>query len=140
MGAVQVSETVKTNSGRQSGFTLIEALISSVIVAVCVMAVSAAFYGGFQNLEDEGAMIEKVNYAAGKMDELIATDFARLSGGNDNVTVSGEQVYRSWQVSSYDVDGSPGAEPDAKLIVVTVGDVELVTLLVDSGGRVTCKR
>jgi hypothetical protein len=102
--------------------------------------VSAAFYGGLQNLEDEGAMIEKVNYAAGKMDELIATDFAKLSGGNDSVTVRGETVQRQWQATAYDVDGNPGAETDAKLILVTVGDVELATLLVDSAGRVTCKR
>ena len=114
--------------------------MSSVIIAVCVMAVSALFYGGLQNLHDEGATLEKVNYAAGKMDELIATDFARLSGGSDNVTVRGETVQRQWQVTPYDVDGNPGVESDAKRIVVTVGDVEFATLLVDSAGRVTCKR
>ena len=135
-----MSDMVTGHTGQKSGFTLIEALLSSVIIAVCVMAVSAVFYGGLQNLHDEGATLEKVNYAAGKMDELISTDFARLSGGNDNVTVQGENVQRRWQVTPYDVDGNPGVEPDTKLIVVSVHDVELKTLLIDSAGRVTCKR
>jgi len=126
--------------GHNSGFTLVEALLSSVIIAVCVMAVSAAFYGGFQNLRDEGRMLEQLNYAAGKTDELIATEFRRLSSGGDTVTVCGEQVPRKWQVTSYNVDGNPGAESDAKLTVVTVGNVRLATLVVDSAGRVTCKR
>jgi prepilin-type N-terminal cleavage/methylation domain-containing protein len=131
---------VKTDSAQHSGFTLIEALISSVIIAIAVMAVSAAFYGGLQNLDDEARILELVNYAAGKMDELIATHFVRLSGGTDQVTVQGENVQRQWQVTPYDVDGNPGVETDAKRIVVTVGDVEFATLLIDSAGRVTCKR
>jgi Tfp pilus assembly protein FimT len=131
---------VTTGGGQRAGFTLVEALLSCVVIAVCVMAVSAAMYGGLQNLHDEARMLELVNYAAGKVDELIATDFARLSGGTDNVTVRGEQVSRKWQVTACDVDGNPGVESDAKLIVVTVGGVKLKTLLVDSAGRVTCKR
>jgi prepilin-type N-terminal cleavage/methylation domain-containing protein len=123
-----------------SGFTLIEALLSSVVIAVCVMAVSAAFYGGMQNLRDEGRILEIVNYAEGKMDELIATDFDDINGGADQVTVQGETVQRLWQATPYDVDGDTAPESDAKLIVVTIEDVELSTLLVDSAGEVTCKR
>ena len=135
-----LDDMVTTGNGQRAGFSLVEALLSSVIIAVCVLAVSAAFYGGLQNLRDEAGLLEKVNYAAGKMDELIATNFARLGGGSDNVTVRGETVQRHWQITSYNVDGNPGVEPDAKLIVVTVDDVGLLTLLVDSAGRVTCKR
>ena len=122
-----------------SGFTLIEALLSSVVIAVCVMAVSAAFYGGTQNLRDEGRILEIVNYAEGKMDEPIATDFDDVDSGADQVTVQGETVQRHWTVTPYDVDGTPGVEMDVKLIVVTIEDVELSTLLVDSAGQVTCK-
>ena len=135
-----MSGIVRTERGQCSGFTLIEALLSSVILAVCVMAVSAAFYGGLQNLRDEGRTLEIVNYAEGKMDELIATDFGDVTGGTDWVTVQGETVQRHWQATPYDVDGNPGVEADAKLIIVTVEDVELATLLVDSAGQVTCKR
>jgi len=135
-----VSDMVTANTRQQSGFTLIEALISSVIIAIAVMAVSAVFYGGLQNLHDEGATLEKVNHASGKMDELIATDFDDITGGSDQVTVRGEQMTRQWQATPYNVDGNPGVELDAKLIVVTVGDVEFATLLVDSADHVTCKR
>jgi Tfp pilus assembly protein PilV len=123
-----------------SGFTLTEALLSSVVIAVCVMAVSAAFYGGMQNLRDEGRLFEAMNYAEGKMDELIATDFDNLSGGTDFVVVQGRELQRHWQVTPYDMDGDTAVDQDAILLVVTVQDVELATLLVDSAGRVTCKR
>ena len=128
------------NRKRQRGFTLIEALLSTMIISVTVMAVSAAFYGGFENLQDEGRLLEKVNHAAGKMDELIATDFTSITGGAEWVTVGGEQIQRRWQVSPVDVDGNPDVELDAKLVVVTVGDVEFTTVVVDSAGQVTCKR
>jgi hypothetical protein len=124
----------------RAGFTLIEALLSSVITVVCAMAVSAAFYGGFQNLRDEGRTLELVNHAAGKMDQLIATSFADLQSGSDSVTFKGETVPRQWSVSLYDVDGDTAPEADAKRIVVTVGKIELSTLVIDSAGLVTCKR
>jgi prepilin-type N-terminal cleavage/methylation domain-containing protein len=131
---------MRTDRLSDAGFTLIEAMLSSVILAVCVMAVSTAFYGGLQNLRDEGRMLEIMNYAEGKMDELIATDFAGVVSGSDNVTVQAISVPRQWSVTSYDVDGDAVPESDAKLIVVTIEDVELATLLVDSAGEVTCKR
>ena len=122
------------------GFTLIEALLSSVVMAVTVMAVSAMFYSGFQNLDDEARLLEKVNYASGKMDELISTEFSDITSGNDQVTVGGEQITRRWFVSLVDVDGNPGTEMDAKTIMMTVDDVEFMTIVVDSAGLVTCKR
>lgn len=134
------SETMTAHVQTEKGFTLIEALLSSVITAVCVMAVSAAFYGGFQNLRDEGQTLEMVNLAAGKMDELIAMDFADLQNGSDNVTIQGETVPRQWSVSLYDVDSDTASDPDAKRVVVTVGKIELSTLVIDSAGLVTCKR
>jgi len=131
---------VTTGIREQSGFTLVEALLSSVIIAVCVMAVSTAFYGGLQNVRDEGRTLELVNHAAGKMDELIAADFEDLESGSDTVTVQGEPVSRQWSVSLYDVDGDAAPDADAKRIVVTVGKIELRTLVIDSAGLVTCKR
>jgi len=131
---------MKTGDGQDRGFTLIEALLSSVIIAVCVMAVSTAFYGGLQNLRDEGRILEIVNYAEGQMDELIATDFAGVVSGSDTVTVQGKTLNKQWVVAPYDVDGDAVPESDAKLIVVTIDNVELSTLLVDSAGQVTCKR
>jgi len=131
---------VRIRNVAQRGFTLVEALLSTVVIAVSVMAVSAAFYGGFENLRDEGRLLEKVNHATGKMDELIATEFTSITGGTDQVAVGGEQIQRRWQATPVDVDGSPGVETDAKLLVVTVDDIEFVTIVVDSAGQVTCKR
>jgi len=131
---------VRIRNVAQNGFTLIEALLSTVIIAVSVMAVSAAFYGGFENLRDEGRLLEKVNHATGKMDELIATEFTIITSGTDQVNVGGEQIQRQWQATPTDVDGNPGVEQDAKLVVVRVDDVEFMTIVVDSAGQVTCKR
>jgi prepilin-type N-terminal cleavage/methylation domain-containing protein len=130
---------MKTDDGQNSGFTLIEALLSSVVIAVCVMAVSAAFYGGTQNLRDEARILEIVSHAEGKMDELISTEFAGVVSGSDTVAVQKDTVTIEWSATSYDVDGDAVPESDVKLIVVTIEDVELSTLLVDSAGQVTCK-
>jgi|GEM_PF-3606924 len=135
-----LDDTITTGGRHPAGFTLIEALLSSVIMAVCVMAVSAAFSGGLQNLRDEGRTLELVNHAAGKMDELIGTSFADLQSGSDSVAVQGETVSRQWSVSLYDVDGDSAPDSDAKRVVVDVGGVQISTLLVDSAGLVTCKR
>jgi prepilin-type N-terminal cleavage/methylation domain-containing protein len=125
---------------QRNGFTLIEALVSSVVIAVCVMAVSASFYGGTQNLRDEARVLEIMNYAEGKMDELIATDFASVLSGSDTAEVQGDTVTIEWSVTPYDVDGDTVPESDVKLIVVTIEGVELSTLLADTAGEVTCKR
>jgi prepilin-type N-terminal cleavage/methylation domain-containing protein len=131
---------LKRKIRRQKGFTLIEALLSSAIIAVCVMAVSAAFYGGLQNLRDEARILEIVNYAEGKMDELIATEFASVVSGTDTVAVQQHTVTMEWSATPYDVDGNTVPESDVKLIVVTIEGVELSTLLADTAGEVTCKR
>ena len=81
-----------------------------------------------------------MNFATGKMDELMATDFASITSGSDQVTVDGENVMRQWQATSVDVDGNPGVEADVKLVVVAVDDVEFTTIVVDSAGQLTCKR
>ena len=135
-----MSAIITMNRGQRAGFTLVEALLSSVIIAVCVMAVSAAFYGGFQNLRDEGRTLEMVNYVAGKTDELIATDFAAVASGSDTVTVRGESMPRNWTVELHDVDNDGLPDPDAKLVAVTVGEIRISTLVIDSAGLVTCKR
>jgi len=126
---------------RQSeGFTLIEALVSLVIMTMCVMAVGTALYTGLGNLREERRTLEATNHAEGKMGELIATEFAGVAGGSDQVTVGGQSVARQWSAALYDVDGDTVDDADAKLIVVTVDDFQLSTLLVDSVGEVTCKR
>ncbi len=130
---------VRIRNVGQRGFTLIEALLSTMIISVSVMAVSAAFYGGFENLRDEGRLLEKVNHATGKMDELIATEFSSIANGSDLVTVGGEQIQRQWQATPADVDGNPGVEQDARIVVVRVDDIKFTTIVVDSAGQVTCK-
>jgi prepilin-type N-terminal cleavage/methylation domain-containing protein len=139
-GATPLDGKITTGGWHRAGFTLIEALLSSVIIAVCVMAVSGAFYGGLQNVREEARTLELVNHAAGKMDELIATSFAHLQSGSDSVIVQGEAVPREWSVSLYDVDGDAVSDLDAKQVVVDVGGIEISTLLIDSVGLVTCKR
>jgi prepilin-type N-terminal cleavage/methylation domain-containing protein len=140
IGAPGAAGVVRKNRRQRNGFTLVEALLSSVIIAVCVLAVSGAFYGGLQNLRGEGRILETMNHAEGKMDQLIAADFATIVSGSDNVTVQGQPVLRQWTATPYDVDGDAVPEMDAKLIVVSVAEVRLSTLVVDSAGLVTCKR
>jgi len=137
-----MSKGARVNRNRQKGFTLIEALLSTMIISVTVMAVSAAFYGVFQSLDDEARLAAKVNYVAAKLDELTATDFDQLSTGSysDQVTIQGELVDRHWDVYTYDVDHDFASDSDALLIVAWIEDVTFPSVVIDSAGLVTCKR
>jgi prepilin-type N-terminal cleavage/methylation domain-containing protein len=89
----------------QSGFSLIEILVSAVIVGV--IATAAFYFLSSQNsMGTKGSdMMKGVNAGKLKMDSLKVISYDALASGTDTVS---ERFVRSWHVSLiYDVAGNP---------------------------------
>ena len=74
------------------------------------------------------------------MELINAVDFSMATSGSDTVTVGGETLTRSWTVTPIDMDGDLVLEADANKVTVTVDDVTLDSIIIDSNGLVTMKR
>ena len=123
-----------------NGFTLLEALLSITILGIAAISISYAFTVGFKANEDKVKNLEKSSYARGMMEIANAVDFNMAISGFDTVTVQGQPVTRTWTVSPIDMDGDSVNETDAMKVTVTVDDVKLESIVIDSKGIVTMKR
>ena len=89
----------------QAGFTLIEILVSAVIVGI--VSTSAFYFLSSQNSMGAkgGDMIKGVNAGKFKMDSLKVLSYDALASGSDTVS---EKFVRAWHVSVvYDGLGNP---------------------------------
>ncbi len=89
----------------QSGFSLIEILVSAVIIGV--VGTSAFYFLSSQNSMGSkgGDMMKGVNAGKLKMDSLKVVSYDGLASGSDTVS---EKFVRSWAVSVvYDDLGKP---------------------------------
>lgn len=124
----------------EKGFTLLEALLSITILAIAATTISYAFTVGFKANEDKVKNLEKSSYARGMMELNNAVDFSMATSGSDTVTVQGQPVTRTWTVTPIDMNGDSVNETDAMKVTVTVGEVTLDSIIIDSKGLVTMKR
>lgn len=126
---------ITSTTNRQSGFTLLEALISIVVVAYAAVVLSGLFMAGLQML---GAQEERVVLDAhlrSRMEILVSTHFDQLVSGVDTVTVRGEDHTLSWTVANVDLDGDASVELAAKSVTLTMDGRSLWTIMVDHWGR-----
>lgn len=122
-------------TNRQSGFTLLEALISIVVVAYAAVVLSGLFMVGLQMV---GAQEERVVLDAhlrSRMEVLVSTHFDQLVSGVDTVTVKGEDHTLAWTVANVDLDGDTNVELAAKSVTLTMDGRSLSTIMVDHWGR-----
>lgn len=125
---------------KSKGFTLIESLLSITILAIMSFSISYAFTSGFGASDETVKEIEKLSYARGMMGVINAVDFSMLSNGSDTVTVQGKPFTRSWTVVPYDINGDSVPEIDARKVTVTVDNITLQSIVIDSKNLVTMKR
>lgn len=90
---------------RQAGFSMIEILVSAVIVGI--VSTSAFYFLSSQNSQGTkgGDMMKGVNAGKLKMDSLKVLAYDALASGSDTVS---EKFVRAWHVSIvYDNLGNP---------------------------------
>lgn len=123
---------------KNRGFSLIEALLSIVILGGMAAAVSALYITGLQTVDAQGDAMLLDSHMRSRMEQLLATPFASLANGNEVVAVGDDSYTLAWTVALTDLDGDTIAEPDAMSVVLTVtetGDT-LRAIVVDSQDRV----
>ncbi len=118
-----------------AGFTLIEALVSIVILALIATVASNLFTTGIQATDSfrDRAILD--GYLTGRMETLISTNFDQLANGTETVSVGGQNYTINWTVSDADLDGDTLPETGAKEVIVTVDDLALSTIIVDTSGQ-----
>jgi hypothetical protein len=116
--------------------TLVEVLLSIVILGVSVVAISDAYHTGLRALDAQASESELDAAIRARMETLLAEDFAALTGGQADVTVGGTSHKISWTVSPVDLDGDVAAEYAARHVVVTLRDRSMEVIVADHGGWV----
>ena len=118
------------------GFTLVESLLSIMILSLMAAGMTGLYYSGLQAMEAQSVQALLDSQLRSRMERLISTKFDQLADGSETVTVDGTDYNVSWTVVNVDLDGDATPEPSAKQIGVTLGDRSLTTIVVDDNGRV----
>jgi Tfp pilus assembly protein PilV len=121
------------------GFTLVEALLSVVLLGLMVTGIASLYVSGLQSLNTRDNYILLDSALRSRMEVLVGTDFASLSPGSEVITVNGQNHTINWSVVSIDLDGDSNPEPNAKQLTVAMTGLSgrtLTTIVVDHEGRV----
>ena len=119
-----------------NGFTLVEALLSILVLAFMASVVTALYGAGIQALDAQADQAVLDSHLRSKMEELISTTFDELATGSDTVVVNGKEYTRSWQVTGADLDGDATPESAARQVTVDLAGHSLTTIVVDNEGRI----
>jgi len=121
-----------------SGFTLVEAMLSVVLLGIIAIGISAPYISGFQALNVQADRMLLDSRLRSRMEVLISTDFAALSNDSEVVTVSGQDYTITWTVVNVDLNGDSTPESTAKQATVSVSELpdrSLTTIMVDHEGQ-----
>ncbi len=112
----------RNRTHKRAGFTLIEALLSVVILGGMAAAVSALYISGLDTIDAQGDTMLLDSQLRSRMELLLATPFSSLADGNETVTVNDADYTIVWTVASADLDGDTIAEFDAATVTVTISE------------------
>lgn len=121
------------------GFTLVEALISVVLLGLLASATMYMYSSAYTVIDEEAISLPLDGYLRSRMELLVGKAFAELSDGSENVTVKGQNYTINWSVVPIDLDGDTIPEPTAKQVTVSIAGLanhSLTTILMDHEGLV----
>ncbi|MBL7645544.1 MAG: prepilin-type N-terminal cleavage/methylation domain-containing protein [Candidatus Hydrogenedentes bacterium] len=118
----------------KAGFTLVEALLAVVVLALMASVLSGLYLAGLQNLDARDDRMALDSALRSRMEELLSGAFTEIASGSETITVNGASREIVWTVENLDLDGDDSPEVDAKQITVTVGNTSISTVFVDHEG------
>ncbi len=121
------------------GFTLVEAMLSVVLLALMAVGISAPYISGFQALNVQADRMLLDSSLRSRMEVLVSTDFGSLGNGSEVITVRGQNYTIAWTAVNVDLDGDLTPEPNAWQITASITELpdrSLTTIIVDHEGRV----
>lgn len=123
--------------GRRHGFTLIESLLSLVLLTLAAAIVGSIYFSGLQTLQVQSESILASSALRSKMEYLLSLQFDQLETGSQDITLGGKTQTLAWTVAFLDMDGDGELDETAKQITLTLSGKTLVTLVVDTAGMVS---
>jgi type II secretory pathway pseudopilin PulG len=118
-------------SGRErsgeTGFTLVEVMMSMVITMTVLLAILGMFNASFRIFAQNKRLTSATNLAYSKTADFKAMTIAQIQDQvpkNDTRTVNDVQYARAWTVSNIDIDDPPDGVDDL------VGDIVKIDLTV----------
>lgn len=120
------------------GFTLLETLLSVILLGIIAHGASTLYFSGFRSFDDQADRMVLDSRLRGRMEVLVGTAFALVVNGSEPVNVNGRDYTINWSVVLTDIDGDMTPEPGAKKVTVSVAELpnrSLTTILVDHAGR-----
>lgn len=132
----QESNKVTNLLKSRGGFTLVEALLSVVILGLIAAGISAPYISGLQSLEVQADRMLLDSHLRGRMEALIGLPFDQISSDTEVVTIRGQSYTITWTEEGVDLNADSVPEPNAKQITVSVFDRSLTTIVVDHEGKV----
>ena len=91
---------IRKSKNRQAGFTLLEVVISSAVLAIALMAATAAFSSNLVATEEAKRLTNGSIFLSTVTEDVLAQDFDNLLALNGNQIVDGGNL----DVSEYSVD------------------------------------
>jgi prepilin-type N-terminal cleavage/methylation domain-containing protein len=119
---------MKIRKKNQKGFTLLEVLISIIILSVALLALAGLQVISIRGNSFGGTMTEAITLARDKIEDLKRDDWSNVETGADSPVVRGTSYARHWAVQAID---------KTKEVTVTVSwdngnhQVSLATTLAD---------
>lgn len=119
-------------------FTLIEALLSCLMLVTIATIVASVFFTGLQVTDDAENRMVVDSALRSQMDFLLGNNLADLTDGATTVAMGDAAIPLTWSVLPIDMDSDGTAETDAWRVTVftTVGNRSLSMLVVGTQGRV----
>jgi Tfp pilus assembly protein PilV len=117
---------------RSEGFTYIEALIATVLMAVALAPILHVLSPPQSSVIEQRDLY--LNSAREGMEGILALDYNAITVGtalSDTPTIGGKPIPRNVTVGLYDINGDMIPEPDAKIVTVSVEGITLVALRVN---------
>ena len=120
------------------GFTLVEVLVSVILLGFMATGISTLYLSGWRSLDAQNDRMLLDSRLRSRMEVLVGTDFAVLSNGSEVVSINGQNYTFDWTVVSIDLDQDGHPESNARQVTVSVAGVSghsLTTIIVDHEGR-----
>jgi len=135
---MMLQKTVKIINNAD-GFSLLEALVSVVLLGLLAITVATVYSAGNKSLAVQTERMMLDSKLRSRMEYLMGTDFSALGDGSESVTINGNSYQIVWSVVPIDLDGDTNPEDTARQVTVSVSglaDAFLTTIRVDKQGAV----